>query len=74
MGPPSYMLFVFHRNIVMRRMTVHIKAEVHKPGLRTIVKLCTVAPSWTVRGSNLGRDEIFRLSRPALGLTHPPVQ
>jgi len=25
-------------------------------------------------GSNPGRDEIFRLSRPALGPTQPPVQ
>jgi len=25
-------------------------------------------------GSNTGRDEIFRLSRPALGPTQPPVQ
>ena len=24
--------------------------------------------------SNTGGDEIFRLSRPALGLTHPPVK
>jgi len=44
MGPPSYMLFVVDRNIVLRRMTVLIKAEMHKPGRRIIVKLCTVAP------------------------------
>jgi len=29
---------------------------------------------WTVRGSNPGGGEIFRLSRPALGPTQPPVQ
>ena len=29
---------------------------------------------WTVRGSNPGRDENFRPSRPALGPFQPPVK
>jgi hypothetical protein len=38
MGPPSYMRSVVDRNVVMRRMTVHIGAEyVEQDGLNPSV-------------------------------------
>jgi len=77
MGPPSYMLSVVDRKVVMRRIPVFL----------SILCSCTLqscGPGSSVDiatdygldgpGSNPGADEIFRPSRPALGPTQPPVQ
>ena len=41
---------------------------------QSVQRLTRLTMGWTVRGPNPGGCEIFRPSRPAVGLTQPPVQ
>jgi len=51
---------------------IYIYIHIHIFQVAQSVKLLNMG--WTVRGSNPGGDEIFRLSGPALGSTKSPVQ